>query len=179
MNGETGMKAWSVMSIAAVALAAALAACDAGPSAVAGNPAGKAEAPARQARAERVPLVNGRPMWAANRRHSARSNAAFQYRRNGRDFGVASQDEYVAAAHAFIGHPPAGVQTIARRNGDRVLYDPAQNIFAVVTAEGAPRTLYTPRDGAAYFRREQERASRQTAAADDGDSDAGEDRQAS
>ena len=168
------MRAWSVMSIAAVALAAALSACDSGPSAVSPTVAQHAS-PARQARVEQVPLVNGRPMWAANRRHSARSNAAFQYRRNGRDFGVTTQDEYVAAAHAFVGHPPAGVQTIQRGNGDRVLYDPAQNIFAVVTAEGAPRTLFKPRDGAAYFRREQERAQRQTASAG-GDE---EDRQAS
>jgi pyocin large subunit-like protein len=173
-SGETSMRAWSVMNIAAVALAAALSACDAGPSAVAPTRAQPA-APAREARAERAPLINGRPMWAANRRHSALSNAAYQYRRNGRDFGASSQDEYVAAAHAFISHPPAGVQTIQRANGDRVLYDPAQNIFAVVTAEGAPRTLFRPREGAAYFRREQDRAARRTASADADD----EDRQAS
>ena len=38
-------------------------------------------------RREPVKLVNGKPMWAANRRHSAEENAEYQFNRDGADFG--------------------------------------------------------------------------------------------
>jgi pyocin large subunit-like protein len=172
------MKALSFVTVAALAVTGLLAACDGGPSAVAtvGSPStasgqGLAATPVSTAP---VPLINGRPMWAANRRHSAQDNAAYQFRRNGHDFGSASEDQYVAAAHAFIAHPPAGVQTITRPNGDRLIYDPAANTFAVVTSAGAPRTLFKPRTGAAYWTQQQQRAARDTAqAASGGGSGAG------
>jgi hypothetical protein len=31
------------------------------------------------------------------------------------------------------------------------MYDPKGNLFAVVDKDGAPRTLFKPRDGAAYW----------------------------
>ncbi|MBV9512274.1 MAG: hypothetical protein JO303_18545, partial [Caulobacteraceae bacterium] len=36
------------------------------------------------------------------------------------------------------------------------LYDPAQNIFAVVTKDGAPRTMFKPEQGQAYWARQQQ-----------------------
>ena len=164
------MKALSVTTLAALALASLLSACDGGPSAVAtGSPAavtGRSVTPVSTAP---VPMINGRPMWAANRRHSAQDNAAYQFRRNGHDFGAASEDAYVQAAHAFVGHPPAGAQTLQRPNGDRLIYDPAANTFAVVTSDGAPRTLFKPRTGAAYWAQQQARAARETASAGSAD----------
>jgi hypothetical protein len=38
-------------------------------------------------RREPVKLVNGKPIWAANRRHSAEENAEYQFNRDGADFG--------------------------------------------------------------------------------------------
>jgi pyocin large subunit-like protein len=38
------------------------------------------------ARREPVALVNGKPMWAANRRHTAQENANYQFQRDGADF---------------------------------------------------------------------------------------------
>ena len=155
------MKALSVTTAAALGMAALLAACDGGPSAVAqrGGPAGPTIAATPVSTAP-VPMINGRPMWAANRRHSAQDNASYQFRRNGADFGAASEQQYVAAAHAFVGHPPAGVQRLTRRNGDVLMYDAAGNTFAVVAASGAPRTMFKPRTGAAYWRQQQERVTR-------------------
>jgi hypothetical protein len=49
------------------------------------------------------------------------------------------------------------VQTISRSNGDRLLYDAQRNIFAVVSKEGAPRTMFKPRDGAAYWAQQTQR----------------------
>jgi pyocin large subunit-like protein len=99
-----------------------------------------------------VPLAtDGKPMWAANRKHTAQENADYQFNKNGKDFGATSEAEYVAKAHAFADAPPAGVKRIARSNGDALLYDAKTNTFAVVTKAGAPRTMFKPRDGGAYW----------------------------
>lgn len=59
--------------------------------------------------------------------------------------------QYVEAAWDFVTNPPAGVLTKARANGDVLLYDAATNTFAVKNAQGVPRTMFKPKDGAAYF----------------------------
>lgn len=104
-----------------------------------------------------VPLVDGKPMWAANRRHTAEENARYEFSRDGADFGARDVDDYVAKAHAFVEKPPAGVLTLTRNNGDKLLYDPKANVFAVVSREGAPRTMFKPRDGAAYWDEQKQR----------------------
>lgn len=106
-----------------------------------------------------VPKVDGKPMWASNRTHTAEENAQYQFSRNGRDFGASSEADYVAKAHAFIDHPPGDIQTVDRRNGDRLLYDAKQNVFAVVSSEGAPRTMFKPRGGASYWTQQKDRES--------------------
>ena len=104
-----------------------------------------------------TPLVNGKPMWAANRKHSAAENAQYQFTKNGQDFGAQSESDYVTKVHAFVDNPPAGVQTLDRSNGDRLIYDPKANVFAVVSRDGAPRTMFKPRDGAAYWTQQKQR----------------------
>jgi pyocin large subunit-like protein len=104
-----------------------------------------------------VPLIHGKPMWAANRRHTAEENARYQFARDGADFGAHDVDDFVAKTHAFVDSPPKGVQTLTRSNGDRLLYDPKANVFAVVSRDGAPRTMFKPRDGAAYWDEQKQR----------------------
>lgn len=115
-------------------------------------------------RKDPIPLVRGKPMWAANRLHSAQDNAQYHFERDGPDFGARSVEDYVAKVHAFVDAPPASVQTISRPNGDRLLYDAQRNVFAVVSKDGAPRTMFKPRDGADYWaqqtQREAQRASK-------------------
>jgi hypothetical protein len=103
------------------------------------------------ARRQPVALVMGKPMWAANRRHSAEENAQYQFARDGADFGAKTLDDFVAKAHAFTSSPPGDVQTLTRSNGDKLLYDPEHNIFAVVSKEGAPRAMFKPTQGKAYW----------------------------
>lgn len=110
-----------------------------------------------------VPMVDGKPMWAANRRHSAEENAQFQFAKNGEDFGARTETDYVAKVHAFLERPPSDVETIDRRNGDRLLYDPKDNVFAVVSKDGAPRTMFKPRDGASYWTQQKDRESKRSA----------------
>ena len=162
-----------VLMGAASALALALAACDAGPPAVSKSPqagaqaaagapggsqaatqaaAGGAQVAASDPRDAPVPMAtDGKPMWAANRKHTAQENADYQFNKNGKDFGANSEAEYVAKTHAFVDAPPSGVKRIARSNGDALLYDAKSNTFAVVTKAGAPRTMFKPRDGSSYW----------------------------
>ena len=103
-------------------------------------------------------------MWSDNRNHTAQENADYHFHRDGPDFGAASVKDYVAKAHQFLEHPPSDIETINRPNGDKLLYDAKSNTFAVERKDGAPRTMFKPRDGASYWKEQQVRA----ASGDDG-----------
>jgi pyocin large subunit-like protein len=75
-------------------------------------------------------------------------------------FGSASEDDFLTKVHAFIDNPPQGVLTLTRSNGDRLMYDPKGNIFAVADKNGAPRTLFKPKDGQAYWDKQKEAEAR-------------------
>ena len=97
---------------------------------------------------------DGKPIWTANKRHTAEENAQYAFGRNGDALGAKTLDDFVAKAHAFVNHPPKGVQKISRDNGDVELYDAKTNVFAVATKDGAPRTMFKPDNGAAYWDKE-------------------------
>lgn len=167
-----------------------LAACDGGASAVkaakggavasagensgangvqAGGEVAEASTAARQAADPRdapVRLIAGRPMWAANKTRGAEENAQRGFERFGEAFGAKDVDDYVRKTHAFVAKPPAGSQTLKRANGDTLIYDPAGNVFAVVTRSGAPRTMFKSDDGADYWRKQKEGQARRTAASE-------------
>jgi len=155
--------------IAVVGGAAVLAACDSGPSALPARDHSRAamDEAARQV-AERprtlerraaadTPTIDGKAIWAANRKHTAQENAEYQFGRNGEAFGAKSLDVFVAKAHGFVTDPPKGVLTLKRANGDRLLYDPKGNVFAVATKDGVPRTMFKPDDGQAYWEKQKAR----------------------
>lgn len=162
----------------ALSLAAAfalLAACER-PSAVASKdtdwnrPSAPSDSVPRSERAETardegpVKLVDGKPMWSASRRGTAEENARRAFERNGEAFGAKDLDDFVKKAHAFVNDPPAGSQRLTRQNGDVLLYDPKGNVFAVATKDGAPRTMFKPDEGAAYWDEQKTREEgRQTA----------------
>jgi pyocin large subunit-like protein len=176
-----------VFLIGAAALALTLTACDAGPPAVTKAPqatagaattsasassAGGAQAASADPRDQPAPMAtDGKPIWAANRKHTAQENADYQFNKNGKDFGAASEAEYVAKVHAFVDAPPHGVSKIERTNGDALLYDAKTNTFAVVSKAGAPRTMFKPRDGASYWQEQIAReAKRSKSGGDDSES---------
>ncbi|MBR7618019.1 hypothetical protein JKL49_01345 [Phenylobacterium sp. 20VBR1] len=118
-------------------------------------------------RDEAVPEVDGKPMWSSSRKGTAQENAAKSFERNGEAFGADNLDAFVKKAHAFVDHPPAGTQTLKRSNGDTLFYDPKSNVFAVANKEGAPRTMFKPDEGQAYWDEQKAReAKRQTAKSD-------------
>ena len=165
-------KILGVVAMTALALAAS---CDNGPSAVETRARGDAPADFEQASTvssspgpgtpfaapdvRDAPSAAARQMWSANRKYSSAENADYHFKRDGRDFGAVTVEAYVAKAHAFIRNPPHGTLTLTRRNGDRLFYDPAGNTFAVATRTGAPRTMFKPRDGMAYWEKQKARES--------------------
>ena len=168
-----------VLKIAPLALAltgaAWLAACDNGPSAVAsgktepaaqaaGTQMASAEAPKVDHRKDPVKLLDGKPEWAASRRYSAQESAQHAYDRNGEAFAAHSLEDYVRKARAFVEHPPKGVQTLSRPNGDTLFYDAKANVFAVADKAGAPRTMFKPDDGAAYWQEQKDREQKRQSA---------------
>lgn len=102
-------------------------------------------------RDEAKPLFHGKPMWAANKNHTAQENADYHFKRDGEAVGATSEDDFLTKVHAFVDSPPKGVESLTRSNGDKLMYDAKANLFAVVDKDGAPRTLFKPRDGAAYW----------------------------
>lgn len=160
---------WMVGAALSGLMALSMTACDAGPAAVATRDpvepvsyqrAEKAAATPRRPRADApVAMIEGKPMWAANRDNTGEENARAQFERNGADFGTPSVETYVRRAHDFAGSPPRGTERIERANGDVLLYDAKANVFAVVAKDGAPKTMFKPRDGMAYWREQQARGS--------------------
>ena len=117
----------------------------------------------RQAESRNAPVreLDGRPIWSASRRGTAEENAQRAFDRNGEAFGARDLDDFVRKAHAFIEKPPAGTQRLTRANGDVLLYDPKGNVFAVASKDGAPRTMFKPDEGAAYWDEQKSRLARQ------------------
>ncbi|MFI4964682.1 MAG: hypothetical protein ACHP9T_04865 [Caulobacterales bacterium] len=170
------------LGISAMAL---LAGCDNGPSAVSKEGAGAqvaaANAPDRSYGSDRsggygaAPQVDhrkdevakaddGKPVWAASRRYSAEEGAQRQFERDGEAFDAKTVDQFVKKAHAFVGHPPKGTLTLTRKNGDILFYDPKGNVFAVSSKDGAPRTMFKPDSGMAYWQQQKDREERSQSA---------------
>lgn len=92
-----------------------------------------------------------RPALTANRRETVDAKIARLFERNGADFGAETAQDYLGKVRAFTSRPPAGTDRAERPNGDVLLYQASTNTFAVVSRDGAPRTMFKPRDGAAYW----------------------------
>ena len=177
-----GLKTMSVKAGLTLALGisalALLSACDNGPSAVskqaAGTQVATANAPDRSYGSGRsgdydnTPKVDhrkdevakaddGKPVWAPSKRFSAEEGAQRQFERDGQTFDTKTVGQFVKKAHAFVGHPPKGTLTLTRKNGDILFYDPKGNVFAVSSKEGAPRTMFKPDDGMAYWEKQKDR----------------------
>jgi pyocin large subunit-like protein len=188
IRSASWLPTFAVLSLAAP-LMLGVAACDGGASAVkapkagdvatAAEPASDRDAPSysggaydsaatrRDPRDAPVPKVAGKPMWAANRTRTAEENAQRGFERYGAEFAAADVDDYVRKTHAFVARPPAGAQTLTRANGDTLIYDPKDNVFAVVTKAGAPRTMFKPDDGATYWATQKAGQGRRTTASRD------------
>lgn len=92
-----------------------------------------------------------RPALTANRRETVDAKITRLFERNGADFDAATAGDYLAKVERFTARPPAGTDRVERPNGDVLLYQASTNTFAVVSRDGVPKTMFKPRDGAAYW----------------------------
>ena len=100
-------------------------------------------------------IDDGAPLWSGGGDYSAQYNAHHHWRKHGREFPeLHSEAQYVAAAHAFVSHPPPGTLSKHNGRGDTLFYDPATNTFAVRAPSGAPRTMFRPSSGMDYWNRQ-------------------------
>jgi len=83
------------------------------------------------------------------------ANADEHWRKHGYQF---SEDhtarEYEDEASDFVHNPPPGAEIKHRANGDTLIYDRDSNTFAVENRDGAPRTMFKPDRGEAYWDRQ-------------------------
>lgn len=103
------------------------------------------------AEVEAVAPEKARPVLTANRRETVDAKVARLFERNGADFGAATAEDYLGKVTAFTSRPPAGTDRAERPNGDVLLYQASTNTFAVVSRDGVPKTMFKPREGAAYW----------------------------
>lgn len=106
---------------------------------------------------EAVP-EKARPVLTANRRETVDAKITRLFERNGADFGAETPRDYLAKVQAFTSRPPAGTDRVERPNGDVLLYQASTNTFAVVSRDGVPKTMFKPREGAAYWAEQKDAA---------------------
>ncbi len=83
--------------------------------------------------------------WSSKRTETAVENAFGHWKKHGAEFPeFKNATQYVRGAENFFSNPPTGTLTKVRSNGDKLFYDPVNNIFGIQAANGAPRTMFKP-----------------------------------
>ena len=95
------------------------------------------------------------PLWSKTRKYSPAENSRLAFGKHGAEVGAKSYEDYMAMVHHFVHAPPKGTATLTRANGDVLMFDGKDDVFAVITKTGAPRTLFRPFDGQAYWQKQQ------------------------
>lgn len=83
--------------------------------------------------------------WSPTKTLSSPENAAAHWAKHKSEFPQYSNaDQYIAGAQNFVVNPPAGALIKQRPNGDVIIFHPSTDTFAVMTASGAPKTMFKP-----------------------------------
>jgi len=98
-----------------------------------------------------TPMVDGKPVWADNNKHSAQENLEYQFSNWGSTIEAKDAPDYGKKARAFVASPPAGAEKITRRNGDVLIFDHKTGTFAIARRDGAPRLFRRPPDADAVW----------------------------
>lgn len=96
------------------------------------------------------------PLWSSTRDFSARENAYRHFEKHAQELGIGDFKTYVGLAHGFTARPPPKTEILKRPNGDRLYYHASSNLFAVTTKTGAPRTIFQPYNGQAYWQKQKD-----------------------
>ncbi|MFO0769545.1 MAG: RHS repeat-associated core domain-containing protein [Nitrospiraceae bacterium] len=92
------------------------------------------------------------PLWSSTKTRSSVENAFKHWKDHRTEFPeFQNSKQYVEGAKRFFSDPPTGTFTHTRPNGDKLFYNAVSNTFGVQGANGAPRTMFRPRDGLDYW----------------------------
>jgi RHS repeat-associated protein len=85
------------------------------------------------------------PIWSSTKNKTSVENAFGHFKKHGNEFPqYQNAKQYVEGANDFVRKPPSGAMTKTRANGEKVLYYPNSNTFAVQGTDGAPKTMFKP-----------------------------------
>jgi hypothetical protein len=105
------------------------------------------------------PLASGnvtrvwvRPLWSCGKAGTPAANALQHWNKHRAEFPELENSlQYVQRAHELLRTTRQGIQRKTRKNGEILLYDPNTNTFAAYSPDGAPKTMFRPKNGMQYW----------------------------
>ena len=95
------------------------------------------------------------PLWSSTKIKSAVENALGHWNKHKSEFPeFQNAKQYAEGTKDFLTNPPKGTLTKTNNRGDTLRYDPNTNTFGVLSENGAPRTMFRPKDGMDYWNRQ-------------------------
>jgi RHS repeat-associated protein len=84
-------------------------------------------------------------LWSQTKSRTSVENAYEHWKKHRGDYPhIPNSVKFVEFAKNFIASPPKGALVKFRPNGDKVVYDPSTELFAVGQPNGDPRTIFKP-----------------------------------
>jgi hypothetical protein len=100
-------------------------------------------------------VTNSGPLWSSTKNKSAVENALGHWNKHKSEFPeFQNAKQYAEGTKDFLTNPPKGTLTKTNSRGDTLRYDPNTNTFGVLSENGAPRTMFRPKDGMDYWNRQ-------------------------
>ncbi|MEW6120403.1 MAG: RHS repeat-associated core domain-containing protein [Pseudomonadota bacterium] len=94
-------------------------------------------------------------LWSTTKSKSAVENAFGHWSKHKSEFPeLQNAKQYAERAKDFLTNPPKGTLTKTNSRGDTLRYDPGTNTFGVLGKDGAPRTMFRPKEGMGYWNRQ-------------------------
>lgn len=91
-------------------------------------------------------------LWSSTKNKSAVENAFGHFKKHKSEFPeFQNAKQYAEGTKKFLNNPPKGTLTKTNSRGDTLRYDPNTNTFGVLSKDGAPRTMFRPKDGIDYW----------------------------
>jgi RHS repeat-associated protein len=89
---------------------------------------------------------------ASSVRFASRELLESHFLKHGAEFGARTAKEYLEQAQEFVARD--GLESAVKAGGDKLLYDPLTNEFAIVTEKGVLRTYFKPEKNLEYWIRQ-------------------------
>lgn len=100
-------------------------------------------------------LKKGAGIWSSTKSKSAAQNAFGHFKKHKNEFPeYKNAKQYVEGTKTFLTNPPKGTLTKTNSRGDTLRYHPKTNTFGVMNKRGEPKTMFRPKNGKKYWKRQ-------------------------